>query len=55
MSEKVEYEISNTITPEEYLDMRTSVLLNARTRILDLACISGFKTKKTSANKKQGS
>ena len=47
MSEKVEYEISNTITPEEYLDMRTSVLLNARTKILALACISGFKTKKS--------
>ena len=51
----MDYEITNTITPEEYLDMRTSVLLNARTKILDLVCISGFKTKKTSANKKRGS
>ena len=25
MSEKLDYEITNTITPEEYLDMRTSV------------------------------
>ena len=25
MSEKMDYEITNTITPEEYLDMRTSV------------------------------
>ena len=25
MSEKLDYEITNTITPEEYLDMRASV------------------------------